>query len=167
MSESETVNKTCRNCHCTKPVAMFPKNGKDTLGTQLYRKECKMCYNITRKATCKKGRVTHRKFVASMTTRTGEAAPLSLQEWKNCMIYFGGRCAYCGIPQSRTVKITKDHLIPCVAGGTTAVDNVVPACKKCNSSKGSKYLSDWYPYILWYSEKRMKKIVDYVREVRT
>lgn len=36
-----------------------------------------------------------------------------------------------------------DHVVPLSRGGTNHEDNLVPACKSCNSSKGTKLLSEW------------------------
>lgn len=44
--------------------------------------------------------------------------------------YFG-MCAYCG---SKT-KIELDHVVPLISGGRHDADNIVPACKSCNSRK--------------------------------
>jgi 5-methylcytosine-specific restriction endonuclease McrA len=48
----------------------------------------------------------------------------------------GGRCVYCGNKK----KLTIDHVEPLVAGGRDDIDNAVPACQSCNSSKGTKNL---------------------------
>ena len=46
----------------------------------------------------------------------------------------GHTCFYCG--QDAT---TVDHVIPIVKGGDPiAMDNMVAACRRCNSSKGSR-----------------------------
>lgn len=58
--------------------------------------------------------------------------------------FYGGVCAYCG--SSRTV--TADHVVPISRGGTNFPANIRPACKSCNSSKGSKKLSEWKPELL-------------------
>lgn len=52
-------------------------------------------------------------------------------------------CCYCGT----TEGLSLDHLIPRYAGGSDSADNIVYACKRCNSSKGKKDL------IVWYLEK--------------
>lgn len=43
-------------------------------------------------------------------------------------------CHWCGAPAE-----TADHLIELDRGGDDSLDNLVPACKKCNSSRGAKY----------------------------
>lgn len=42
-------------------------------------------------------------------------------------------CAYCGGPGG-----TVDHVVPIARGGTSVRGNLAPACRPCNSSKGTK-----------------------------
>jgi 5-methylcytosine-specific restriction endonuclease McrA len=44
----------------------------------------------------------------------------------------GHNCQYCGTHQD----LTLDHVIPRSRGGLTSWDNLVAACKHCNSKKG-------------------------------
>ena len=48
-------------------------------------------------------------------------------------------CIYCG---SRD-RITADHVVPIYRGGSHGIGNLVPACKRCNSSKGYKTIMEW------------------------
>lgn len=50
------------------------------------------------------------------------------------------RCSYCFVQTSR---LQREHVVPLARGGRDAPDNVIPACKTCNSSKGAKLLHDW------------------------
>lgn len=55
-----------------------------------------------------------------------------------------GQCAYCLGEGS-----AKDHLKPLVkmglpTGYITAINNLVPCCSQCNSSKGAKTFEEWY-----------------------
>jgi hypothetical protein len=52
----------------------------------------------------------------------------------------GNPCHYCGRKRAR---MTFDHIVPLVRGGTERADNIVRACSTCNSSKGSALLSEW------------------------
>lgn len=49
-------------------------------------------------------------------------------------------CHYCGSQN----KLSIEHLIPKVKGGADSAENMVWACKSCNSSKGQTDLLDWY-----------------------
>jgi hypothetical protein len=50
----------------------------------------------------------------------------------------GAYCAYCGYPAN-----SLDHLIPWARGGHHVAENLVPACTSCNSSKHTKYGSEF------------------------
>ncbi len=50
-------------------------------------------------------------------------------------------CAYCG---SAPTFLTIDHVKPRSQGGTNEPDNLLPACKPCNESKGSRALRSWF-----------------------
>jgi hypothetical protein len=52
----------------------------------------------------------------------------------------GLNCNYCGSTQ----KLSLDHVFPQKYGGTDTGDNLIYACKICNSSKGKKDLMQWY-----------------------
>ena len=51
---------------------------------------------------------------------------------------FEGKCIYCG-----GLATSVDHLIPRMARGPDSADNLVAACRSCNSSKGARDLFDW------------------------
>ncbi len=71
---------------------------------------------------------------------------------------FNHHCAYCG---SMSKRLTLDHVLAESKGGTDSRINLVPACAKCNGSKGSKNLADWYTVSLpCYSKERLKRIVN-------
>lgn len=57
-----------------------------------------------------------------------------LKQW----IAQGRSCFYC---DAKPVSV--DHVIPLVLGGNNYEGNLVPACKWCNSSKGSLLLIEW------------------------
>ncbi|MBW4639730.1 MAG: HNH endonuclease [Gloeocapsa sp. UFS-A4-WI-NPMV-4B04] len=71
---------------------------------------------------------------------------------------FNHRCAYCG---SNSKRLTLDHVLASSKGGIDSWSNLVPACAKCNGSKGSKNLTDWYRVSLpCYSEERFQRILN-------
>jgi 5-methylcytosine-specific restriction endonuclease McrA len=56
----------------------------------------------------------------------------TLDQWLEVLEEFGHCCAYC---LRHDVKLTMDHVISIAKGGTHTRDNIVPACKSCNSRK--------------------------------
>jgi 5-methylcytosine-specific restriction endonuclease McrA len=60
-------------------------------------------------------------------------------EWESLVDAHDGRCLYCG----RARVLTIDHIRSRHRGGTHDRQNLAPACKSCNSSKGAKPLADW------------------------
>lgn len=60
------------------------------------------------------------------------------REWLDLLVAYEGRCAYCP-----DLADTRDHVIPVARGGSNSIDNIVPACKSCNCSKGTKLLHEW------------------------
>ncbi len=48
-------------------------------------------------------------------------------------------CCYC----SSTERLSIDHLIPREKGGADTGDNIVWACRSCNSSKGARDALEW------------------------
>lgn len=55
------------------------------------------------------------------------------KDWPVILEMFGHRCAYCLQPSDK--PLTVDHIIPLSRGGEHSIENVVPACKSCNSRK--------------------------------
>lgn len=62
-------------------------------------------------------------------------------EWKKLSAQVikrdGGVCYYCGTDDPTEV-MTADHITPRSKGGTDTLDNLVCACRPCNSSKGNR-----------------------------
>jgi 5-methylcytosine-specific restriction endonuclease McrA len=50
------------------------------------------------------------------------------------------RCAYCFKPLD---VVTIDHFTPISRGGDNDIDNLVPCCQRCNSSKSNNSLIIW------------------------
>lgn len=63
---------------------------------------------------------------------------LTADEWIEILKEYKFRCAYCGKEFNLFDKATKDHVIPISKGGDNTKENIVPACKSCNSKKHNK-----------------------------
>lgn len=72
--------------------------------------------------------------------RTGDMSVGSLVDDERLKLLQRGRCTYCDSAD----RFVLDHLIPRVKGGRDTGDNLVPACRECNSSKGGKDVLVWF-----------------------
>jgi hypothetical protein len=65
--------------------------------------------------------------------RRATGGSFTQREWEDkCKIY-DNCCAYCKDPDA---KLTIHHVIPVARGGSSNIDNLVPACRSCNSHIG-------------------------------
>ncbi len=60
------------------------------------------------------------------------ASEFAFEDWLMILEVFGHRCAYCN---GANLKLTMDHVIAISRGGEHTVENIIPACKSCNSRK--------------------------------
>ena len=60
-------------------------------------------------------------------------------DWKRCVEAWEGKCAYCGAKG----RLEQEHFFPVELGGTYTPDNIIPACKRCNSTKHKKHPLEW------------------------
>ena len=157
--QNGVLMRRCKFCGQVKELEKdFPKNGVDEEGKPVYRLDCKVCYNIRRNANKPVAKKAHSDFIGGQKRR-GEVNPqFTHQEWKEVLIYFGGSCAYCGCTPKKGERLTKDHLKALKDGGTTTPDNIVPACSRCNSSKGAEDFRDWFMKQPFFSQDRLNRI---------
>lgn len=76
---------------------------------------------------------------ADIKTRQG-GPRRDFYEWENKKAQYHYRCAYCG---KQTKQLERDHIMALSSGGDDSMDNIVPACHSCNSSKNARALLDW------------------------
>jgi len=90
-----------------------------------------------RREVSRRRRRAHARAMRARYSAAGRAAFAALLEAA------GRQCAYC----SRTgVPLEADHFHPPSRGGAETVENVVPACRRCNGSKGNKlWPNEWRP----------------------
>lgn len=118
------------------------------------KKRCNSCYTKWKRASSpayvkkekdrqnryystEKGRESRRSTVRKRRAILANVeATLTKEEWQEILKHFDYKCAYC----KSAKKIEMDHVFPISKGGTHTANNVVPACRKCNSSKGNKVL---------------------------
>lgn len=75
--------------------------------------------------------------------KLGTDPDLTPEQWNEILDEFGHRCAYC----ASDGPLERDHVWPISRGGRHTRDNVVPACRSCNASKGSRILAEWMRFV--------------------
>jgi len=85
-------------------------------------------------------------------------ATLTQNQWESITHDFGYSCAYCG----KEKPLVQEHFIALSKGGEYTHNNIIPACKNCNSSKGAKDFLEWFRGFKHYDKKREENILNYL-----
>lgn len=83
---------------------------------------------------------------------------LKEKDWIDVLNEFSYECAYCGCKEN----LEQDHVVPFAKGGVTAAGNIVPACRRCNSSKNDSDAFEWYAAQPFYDEEKCKHLRKYL-----
>lgn len=94
------------------------------------RKRANAKYLRTDKSAAKKRRDYARRKRAVVPTR-----PVTARDWLAIIERHKNRCYYCQRSFTETLPATIDHVIPLSKGGLHVQENIVPACRSCNSTK--------------------------------
>ncbi len=73
---------------------------------------------------------------------TGTMSMRTIFDDEKIKLKTGQICNYCG----STENLSLDHILPKKYGGEDNAENLIFACKTCNSSKGKKDLIEWMEY---------------------
>ena len=158
ITTSDVKTQVCSCCGQQKPLSEFYKQSYTGIPTL----QCKVCINVKRGVVRHKQR--HTKFVAKERQRNMEDVDYSIKDWQECMVHFHGECAYCGVSEGRAkaAKFDRDHIIALSKGGKTTKRNIIPACPKCNRSRGNKDWKVWYLTSPNYSKARAEAIDNWI-----
>lgn len=74
------------------------------------------------------------------SVRAVDDGTVTTASWRELRASYAGLCAYCGL---RCDAVEMDHVDPVALGGFHTIDNVVPACQRCNRSKHARPLLVW------------------------
>src|SRR6185295_5166103 len=94
------------------------------------RKAALKRYHSTLKGRANLARGVHKRRAAKRIVST-----LTATEWQQILTAYGHACAYC---RRTDMPLTQDHVRALSKGGQHTMQNVIPACRSCNSRKGSK-----------------------------
>ena len=99
-------------------------------------------------------------FYAQKRRAMKELLPSTLneQQWELIKQQFDNKCAYCG----KGLPLAQDHFLALSKGGEYTINNIIPSCQSCNSSKRDKDFFMWYPKHKSYSKKREDFILKYL-----
>lgn len=94
-------------------------------------------------------------------------ATLTDEQWQQIKSEFNNSCSYCGMSETEHLdryneQLHQEHFVPLSKGGEYTHNNIIPACRSCNSSKQDKDFFEWYPEQELYSERREQKILNYL-----
>ncbi len=71
------------------------------------------------------------------------ARPLDDEDRASAWRKTNGKCHHCDVNLTTEKHLPNsfhvDHMVPVSRGGTSHIDNLVPACMTCNTSKGGRY----------------------------
>lgn len=114
-------------------------------------------YNFQKQAASHKRRARKQSNVHVRYTKEEKLARYAL---------FNNGCAYCGRTE---VKLTVEHVIAIKNNGHDALYNIIPACGRCNRSKGDRDLYTWYSKKSYFSQQRLELIeslVDFIIQLQ-
>lgn len=106
-----------------------------------YRRRTGYTQSELNKAAQARYRSSHRaerywlKTLRNLAKRSSAEPILTKQEWAQVLEAHDSRCAYC---LEKKPRLEQDHVIALDRGGEHTADNVVPACRICNATKGAR-----------------------------
>jgi hypothetical protein len=167
------INSYCKECQLNQlheRNKMYPQKCKEQLhkyyisekGRKLYREnDARMRADGTRKKWEDKNKDKIRQYNED---RKHKNHKITKEELKQMYKYFDSSCAYCGISEEEHLKrfkqkLHKEHVDH---NGTNGIENCVPACKFCNSSKNTRVFEEWYREKEYFSQERYEKVIDWL-----
>jgi len=89
--------------------------------------------------------------------------PYDVERLLDTWSFLRGACAYCGILET----LGWDHFIPLKKDGHDADYNLVPCCRRCNTSKNDRDPFLWYSKQPYYQPTKFIKIITTLEGLKT
>lgn len=148
MQKYRLEHKEYRNKQIKTYYKTHPRNSKNN-------KQARQIYRKTHK---EKLRIDRQKRAAKKLELINT---LTIEQWISIKEHFNNTCCYCG----SVSNIEQDHLIPLSKNGEYSYNNIVPACKSCNASKGNRNFIEWYRNYIFYNKERETRILKYLNYI--
>ncbi|WP_405560649.1 HNH endonuclease [Streptomyces sp. NBC_01180] len=137
--------KTCSKCGMTKALDSFSTDTAKEDGKRSSCRACKAAYHRANQERIAEYQAEYRRYNPDVrhAQRHRRRAALASTEHvpysrTDILDRWGHQCCYCDAPAEHL-----DHVTPISKGGADADWNLVPACARCNCSKGAKTLAQW------------------------
>ena len=153
--------KICSKCRAEKYLDRFSKQKSGPMGR---RSRCKVCESEYRtrndpvkiKASGAIWRKNNPGRILFNTRNNQRRRRLAKQDgyftdiqWRELLDVTGHKCLSCGVREQEAIyrfagggvkrgRLTPDHVIPVVKGGSDRIENIQPLCLPCNLNKGTK-----------------------------
>lgn len=140
--------RRCCDCGEVKTAVQFNRDRTTRDGLQSWCKECDSTRNSKwQRDNPDKVRAKAQRRRALKANAEGS---FTADEWKFTLEVLDYRCVYCGIHKDDTPEkwLEADHLTPLSRGGDNYIDNIAPACKSCNCSKGTKTFDEFIDHLI-------------------
>lgn len=128
-----------------KPDAIWPSGGpsRNPKAQREYHRRYRDKNRTRINEIARRSRVNNKqaiKFASQIRSAQTRRDGISKEEVAARMLSTNGRCVYCG---DKCDRLEVEHIEPVSRGGSFEIDNIVPACRWCNASKGNKDVADW------------------------
>lgn len=136
---SPSLRKGLYACKCGKEFAALKRNVKNgntsSCGCKVLEKSSE---THTIHGLCDSPLYSKSSTANYRAKRHGQPDRLTVTQVNALFDNHGWSCYYCGLQSTDYSVMTLDHVVPFNRGGSNTIQNCVPCCKSCNSSKGEK-----------------------------